>query len=84
MFLNDKLLGYLDMNYESLNTNSQVTDAQLFVLNKINFDSNNHNCLIQSNENGQIEIIASRDIQTNEEIICWFSETYLKNIKSNF
>ena len=34
--------------------------------------------------NGQIEMIANRDLLPNEEIICLFSEIYLKNIKSKY
>ena len=73
------------MNHESLNSNNtsnNIQDQQLFVLNRIKFDSINYNCLIQSNMNGQIEMIANRDLLPNEEIICWFTEIYLKNIKS--
>jgi hypothetical protein len=75
------------MNHESLNNNTNSNsnnfqDQQLFILNRCKFDPVNFNCLIQSNMNGQIEMIANRDLLPNEEIICWFSEIYLKNIKS--
>lgn len=83
IFLNEKLLGYVDLNHELANCNTNLSpDFQLFLLNKIQFDPINYNSLIQSNLNGQIELVACQDIQSNEEIICWFSESYLKNIKS--
>ena len=82
----------MDMNHEPLNAsssnirnpNSQMMDQQLFVLNKLTFDPLNFNCYLQSNLNGQFELIASRDLLPNEEMTCWFSESYLKNIKSKF
>lgn len=67
-------------------TNGHTSTAHI-LLNRHNFSSNNFNCQIQSNavniSGGTVlEIISTRDIQPNEQIICWFSNSYLDKIKS--
>lgn len=55
-----------------------------FILNKNQFSQSNFNCAIQSNStNGLIELIAIKDIKPNEELICWFTDSYLNNMKCN-
>lgn len=79
MFLNDCLLGYCDININNNNNNNLYP-----LLNRSHFDPTHYNCLLQSNSNtsGLLEVVSTRDIQSNEQLICWFSPTYLNNIKS--
>ena len=91
IFINDVLVGYFDANSQSQATSSplmppmaaaQSQPANLF--NKLKFDPGFANCLIQSNsQSGQIELIAKKDLSQNDELICWFAEHYLKNIRKS-
>lgn len=77
----DHLLGYLDMNHSS--SESTPDNHLLYLLNKTTFAPSNYNCIIQPSQLGNsLELIAIKDIQANQELVCWFSESYLKNIKS--
>ena len=80
--MNHDPLNSININSGISSTNSQMIEQQLFALNKLAFDPFNFNSFLQSNLNGQLELIASKDLLPNEEIICWFSDTYIKNIKS--
>ena len=84
VFSHDRVLGYLDMNHSINETISSGGDNQLLhLLNKSTFNSVEFNCVIGSNaDSGCLELTASRDIMPGELIVCWFNETYLKNIKS--
>lgn len=85
MFSGDHLVGYWDMMEEKTShvPKSTQNDATL-ILNRINFNSNLkcYNCVLQQNSSGLIEIVSVRNIAQNEQIICWFAESYYKNIKS--
>jgi hypothetical protein len=77
VFLNEKLIGYLDMN-------NQIGELNL-ILNKSNFNSKSFNCLLQTNvTNGLLEMYTCKDLMPNEQIVCWFAESFLKNLKSNY
>ena len=83
IFSCERLLGYLDMNHSSNETTHD--NHILHMLNKATFDPLNFNCVIQSNHvSGCLELQSVGEIMSNEHITCWFSESYLKNIKSNF
>ncbi len=83
VFLHDRLLGYLDMNH-SQNDTSNIDNQLLHMLNKATFDPVDYNCLIQSNPiSGCLDLQAIKEISANERITCWFSESYLKNVKNN-
>ena len=57
-------------------------DTNAIYLNRIKFSPVKHNCIIDCNRNGIVELISVQIIKTNEEIVCWFSEVYLTKIKS--
>jgi len=64
----------------SINSDNQL----LNMLNNAIFDTVDYNCVVQSNPiNGCLELQTVKQIMENEKIICWFSDSYLKNIKNN-
>lgn len=69
------LLGYCDMNNGG--------GAHLGLFHRRHFDPVQSNVLVQSNPtSGLLEIVCSRDLNANEQIVCWFAPAYLANIKS--
>jgi hypothetical protein len=72
---------------DELSGASQQTGLNVNVLSslcKIKLSANEHNCVLQCAPSGLIEITAARHLQPNEEVICWFAESYMRNIQSKF
>ncbi len=62
------------------NNNQQKSE---FKLSKTILNQTNFNCVLKPNQaNGLIELITTRDIQMNEDLLCWFSQDYLASIQS--
>jgi len=91
MFSGDRLVGYWDMNEEasdcaaSSSSTSKNNDTTA-IIHKLNFNSNPrcYNCIIQQNPSGLIELVSVRNIAQSEQVVCWFADSYFKNIKSKF
>lgn len=79
--MNEKLLGYLDMNYSTNEAMNTTENKTLYLLNKATFDPENFNSIVENSTNG-LQLTAIKDLGPNEKLICWFSDSYLNNIKS--
>lgn len=66
-------MGYLDL---------QNTELNQSFLSKLKFVQQNCNCVIDCNQNGILEVVSVKEIRNGEEITCWFSDKYLKNLRS--
>jgi hypothetical protein len=52
------------------------------ILQKLNLNSKDHNCLIDCNTNGTLEVTTLGSINANDELVCWYSKDYISKIKS--
>ena len=86
MFSSDHLVGYWDMNEEKTvpSNLTKTNNESALILNRLNFNPSSrcYNCVIQQNASGLIELVSVRNIMQNEQIVCWFADSYFKNIKS--
>ncbi len=77
-----------DLTTSTTGANNQIKSGTFIndlnmCIGKVNFKPVNFNCVLNNvSSSGILEIVACKDININEEIVCWFSDTYLKNIKS--
>ncbi len=72
----------LTTSNNQIKSGTMITDLNMYI-GKVNFRPVNFNCILNNvSSSGILEIVACKDININEEIVCWFSDSYLKNIKS--
>ena len=67
----------------TVSTPTEHETNPLYLLNKTKFNPTNYNCVVQPNL-AQLELVTIKDLTANEPLVCWFTDAYLKTIKSKF
>ena len=85
MFSSERLVGYWEPSDDRIHPQFGNSNAMTsLLLAKANFSSSPkcYNCVLQQNASGLVEVVSVRSIAQSEPIVCWFADSYLKNIKS--